>query len=477
MIMEKLQFYVMADNHYFSKKLWVDGEAIERRCHGDQVVIKESPEVNEAFFRIIEQDNEADLVVIVGDLINCGERLCHDEFIERLHLLESRGKRVLVLTATHDYNGCGEDENGFVATGYAENSTYRVDCTGRHELDALYRPFGRGQADSEYDMSYSIGIDGYRFILLNDDGNGHTDCGLDDKGNEWLENELIKANAKGEAVLLFTHHPVITPYPVYEAVAPTEMYGGHEKLKRIFLKYGVKVVFTGHTHVHTIRSIVDGEKVLYDVGTTSVSSPYGKIRRVTLENSEAHITTVDLPDKIDGIEGGKDYISSVCFGGYYRRLIDTAVRDYDKFLKFGDGLIPIDKAKKYRFIIKPLIKLITRLNMSFAGRFGRRYSGLTAEECKAHKNEKVIDMCFVILNHFFTGDAPYQPDTYEYRVIYGALHRADAIMKAFKISLSDYINGIDSLWALTEPLIHNTRTGCDREIKIKINDEVTYEKD
>lgn len=475
--MGKLQFYIIADNHYFSKKLWVDGEAIERRCHGDQVVIKESPEVNEAFFKVIEQDAEADLVVIIGDLINCGERLCHDEFIERLHKLEENGKRVLVLTATHDYNGCGEDENEFVASGYGKKEAYRVDCTRRHELDALYRPFGRSEADSEYDMSYSIGIDGYRFILLNDDGNGHTDCGLDDKGNEWLENELIKAKSKGEAVLLFTHHPVITPYPVYEAAAPTEMYGRHPILKGLLMKYGVKVVFTGHTHVHTIRSISKGEKVLYDVGTTAVVSPCGKIRKVVLENGVADISTVDMPEEIDGIEGGSKYIASLCFGGYYRRLIDTACKDYDAFLKLGDGLIPIDKAQKYRFIIRPALKLISKINMSFAGKLGRKYSGLTKKECKEHKNEKVIDMVFVVLDHFFTGDAPFTPDTYEHRVIFGALHRADAIMKTFKISLSRYINGFDSLWTLVEPLVHNTRTDSDREIIIKINDEVTYEKD
>ena len=105
---------------------------------------------------------------------------------------------MLVLTATHDYNGCGEDENEFVATGYGEKDTYRVQCTKRCELDEIYRPFGRDNADSRYEMSYSINIDGYRFILLNDDGNGHTDCGLDDKGNEWLENELIKAKQNGQ---------------------------------------------------------------------------------------------------------------------------------------------------------------------------------------------------------------------------------------------------------------------------------------
>ncbi|MBQ5592255.1 MAG: metallophosphoesterase [Clostridia bacterium] len=475
--MGKLQFYIMADNHYFSKKLWVDGPAIERRCHGDQVVIKESPEVNEAFFKLIEQDSEADLVVIIGDLINCGERLCHDEFIERLHRLENSGKRVLVLTATHDYNGCGEDENGFVATGYAENSTYRVDCTRRHELDELYRPFGRGQADREYDMSYSINVGGYRFILLNDDGNGHTDCGLDDKGNEWLENELIKAKTNSETVLLFTHHPVITPYPVYEAVAPTEMYGRHPILKAMLMKHGVKVVFTGHVHTHAVRRITDGTNELYDVGTTAVVSPFGKIRRVTLDNGVADISTVDMPKEIDGVEGGSDHIAAVCFGRYYKHLVELAAKDYDSFLKLGDGLIPVDKAKKYRFIIKPILKIILSINMSFAGKVGRKYSGLSKAECKAHKDEKLLDMIFTIIDHFFIGDAPFTPDTYEHKVIYGALQRADAVMRTFKISLSKYINGIDSLWVLVEPLIHNTRTGCDREIKISLKDEVTYEKD
>ena len=475
--MKKLQFYIMADNHYFSKKLWVDGPAIRGRCHTDQVHITDSPEINEAFFNIIENDDETDTVVLIGDLINVGEKLCHEEFTARLRQLQQKGKRVLVLTATHDYNGCGEDENGFVASGYSENDTYRVPCTRRCELDEIYRPFGRGDADSEYDMSYSINIDGYRFILLNDDGNGHTDCGLDDKGNEWLENELIKAKENGESVLLFTHHPVITPYPVYEAVAPTEMYGRHQILKQLLLKYGVRVVFTGHTHVHTIRKITDGKNELFDVGTTSVVSAYGKIRKVTLENGIADIRTIELPEKIDGIPGGSRQVAESCFGGYYRRLIDTAIVDYDAFIKLGHGLVPADKANKFRFVIKPALKAFSRINMSFAGKVGKKYSGLTKAECEKHKNEKLIDVVFVILDHFFQGDAPYTPDTYEHKVIRGGALLGDKLMKTFGINLSKYINGIDSLWTLAEPLVHNTRTGYDREIKIKLNNEVTYEKD
>ncbi len=475
--MKKLNFYLMADPHYFSKKLWVEGNAIESRSHTDQVVLKESPEIIDAFFKIVENDSETDTIVLIGDLINVGEKLCHDEFTEKLRSLQKKGKRVLALTATHDYNGCGEDENTFVAVGYAEDSTYKVPCVKRDALDEIYRPFGRDKAESEYDMSYSINIDGYRFILLNDDGNGHTDCGLDDKGNEWLEKELIKAKEKGEPVLLFTHHPVITPYPVYEAVAPTEMYGRHPILKEMLLKHSVKVVFTGHTHMHTIRKITDGENELFDIGTTSAVSAYGKIRKISLENGYADITTVDLPEKIEGISGGSRQIAESCFGGYYRRVIDAAVKDYNEFLKLSIGLIPTDKAKKLRCIIRPALKTFSKINMSFAGKLGRKYSGLDKDEIKKHKDEKVIDVVFVIIDHLFQGDAPYTPDTYEHKVIYGILKKGDKIMKNLKINLSKYVNGIDSLWTLAEPLVYNTRTGCDREIKIKLTDEVTYEKD
>ena len=114
--------------------------------------------------------------------------------------------------------------------------------------------------------------------------------------------------------------------------------------------------------------------------------------------------------------------------------------------------------------------------MSFAGKVGKKYSGLNKAEIKKHKDEKLIDVIFVILDHFFQGDAPYTPDTYEHKVIHGALLRGDRIMKTLGIKLSKYINGIDSLWELAEPLVHNTRTGCDREIKIRLTDEVTYEK-
>ena len=68
--MKKVQFYVIADTHYFSKKLWVEGPCIEARSHTDQVLLKESPEINEAFFKLIENDTETNTVVLIGDLIN-----------------------------------------------------------------------------------------------------------------------------------------------------------------------------------------------------------------------------------------------------------------------------------------------------------------------------------------------------------------------------------------------------------------------
>ena len=55
-------------------------------------------------------DTSTDIVVLSGDTTRNGELSSHEEFIEMLHDLQKRGKRVYVITATHDYRGGGVTE-------------------------------------------------------------------------------------------------------------------------------------------------------------------------------------------------------------------------------------------------------------------------------------------------------------------------------------------------------------------------------
>ncbi|MBR5620716.1 MAG: metallophosphoesterase, partial [Clostridia bacterium] len=109
--MKKSTFYLLTDTHYVSPQIWVEGDPINNRERGDQIALKATPEILDAFFEKILQDDDADTVVFTGDNVNNGDRISHEEFRDRLTRLTDAGKHVYVLSATHDYCGAGDDEN------------------------------------------------------------------------------------------------------------------------------------------------------------------------------------------------------------------------------------------------------------------------------------------------------------------------------------------------------------------------------
>lgn len=71
------------------------------------MVIKDSPYVIKRGFDMLCEDKSTDIVLLSGDTTHDGEIDSHTEFIEMLRELKSRGKRVYVITATHDYQDNG----------------------------------------------------------------------------------------------------------------------------------------------------------------------------------------------------------------------------------------------------------------------------------------------------------------------------------------------------------------------------------
>lgn len=72
-----------------------------------------------AGFDLLCADTSTDIVVLAGDTTRDGELASHAEFIEMLRDLKKRGKRVYVITATHDYR------DGGVADGYDGDKRFR----------------------------------------------------------------------------------------------------------------------------------------------------------------------------------------------------------------------------------------------------------------------------------------------------------------------------------------------------------------
>ena len=506
----ELKMFVLTDTHFVSKKLWVEGEAINNREKGDQIALKLSPEIIETFFDKIIEDTETENVLITGDLVNSGEKIGHEEFIELLNKLVAAGKKVYVTTATHDYNGQGRDENFFNAVYYDKNFTRKAEGVYKDELLPLYYNFGPSTASSVHESgSYSVEIQkGYRLIAINDNGNGRSHCGLFDDGFIWLENELVAANEKGETVLLAVHHPVVPPWDIYEKLVEFEMFGGYKKLRELMCKYGVKLIFTGHTHVHGIKKYEnDVGQSFYDITTTALVAAKGKMRKVVVDKDRG---TCDIESIcIDSIKGvdlkGKsayEYIYSLNFVGLLYSLLPLAGKDFNLFLEKASNILPVQKLykkKKFvKFIAKGLVKLkipamlkfadkitnskvrksfafiikrVLKIKMSTLAKFAGKYCDINKKEKKRMKKVLAKEPLFRVLDTVFSGNPPFSENDTEFKIFYGVCLKADAILRAFGKDVSVFIKGMESCAQAAKPFLTNTRTGDDDTIHIRMDEK------
>ncbi len=477
---QKASFYILTDTHYVSKQIFTpESRSFARREKGDQIALRASAEILRSFIEKINADPDTDAVLITGDLVNGGDRASHEDFIKELKALTDAGKRVFVTTATHDYCGMGDDENFFTACRYTEDGTEPTPCVRKRELDGLYRDFGPAQSDSvdEESGSYSLKLfEGVRLIALNDNGNGRSHCGLFDAGFAWLENEISKANAAGERVLLAVHHPVIAPWDVFAKAVEFEVFGGYKRLWKLMCETGVRVVFTGHTHVQNIRRFEDEQgRSFYDVSTTAAVAAAGCMRKVTLsaDRAECRVETVRL-DKIKDFDtGGKsfyDYVYGLNFIGAIERALPWALKDWDRFLAEGEGPLPADQLNKHKALVKAGLRFAGKLKMRSVAKFGRKYGGITKDEINALGDEKALPVLFEILKHIFPGNAPYGPETNEYKALRGAVLRAEKLANKFKKgALDQLIPDGQNLWDVAEPFVCNNRTGDDDNLTFRFD--------
>lgn len=473
-------FYFLTDCHYVSKKNWVEGKPFTLRERGDQICLKLSPEILDSFINKIIDDKETDTVLFQGDNVNSGDMNSHYEFRERLEKLRSAGKKVYIISATHDYCSCnGEDEcfqTGSVR--YTETGTEPVEVMPRSGLFDFYKDYGPAQALSvdEESGSYSVMLsEKVRLIAIVDNGNGRSHCGLFEDGVKWLTLQIKEAKDAGEYILLMTHHPVIPPWDVYAHLVDYEMYGGYRELSELMCDEGVKVIFTGHTHVQNIRKYTGKNGgSFYDVSTVSLVNPAGKMRKVTVdeESGVCSITSVGI-ERIDGVDTGGlspyDYLYPVNFSGLLEKSFPLIFEDYDLFLDSVEGFLPVDKMRKHKFLIRLVCKKLAKLKLSTLSKFAKVKKTLTKDELAAAKNTKVTDTMFTVLRHIFTGNAPYSPDTVEYKVLTGTAARAEKLVKKFKINeVLKLIPPGSSLRTMAEDFITNTRTGDDDNITVNL---------
>lgn len=469
----KIQF--ITDTHYFSRSIGESGSAYEKAEAKSQKVIKDSDLVLKAAFDMLCADTSTDIVLLAGDTTRDGELASHAEFIEMLRDLKKRGKRVYVITATHDFR------DGGVAKGYIGDKEIDVPAANREDLWDMYYEFGPNEAISYHreSMSYVVQLaDGYRLFALNDDKNrkegDESGSGFSDDCMNWIMEQLKDAQENDQYVIAMTHHPMIAPSPFYAIIGKGDMQKGHEVTREIFADAGLNCMLTGHTHIHDISVVTSAAgNVFYDISCGAVIGCPPTMRDITFDpaNEEIRVETRTLTE-VPGLDtGGKsfdEYMKGFFFGNI-SEMLNAAATDIERFSKMTDAFsVPGEKVKKFGWIIKPAAKFLNWLTIGKMWKLCKKESGVKKEEIKDIKDRKVIDFILELIQNLYCGDSPYTPDTPEYKITCGILNILDSFLNTIHLKIGKFLKGAESVRSLVEPLLYNPGP-CDANATLKMD--------
>lgn len=458
-----LKIHFITDTHYYSRKTGTEGKAYQKAQSKSQMVIKDSDLALKAGFDILCEDTSTDIVLLAGDATSNGEIESHKEFIEMLSDLKKRGKRVYVITATHDFR------EGGVTNGYVGDEVIKVPAVEeRHDLWDMYYEFGPSEAISAHkeSMSYVVQLaPGYRLFALNDDTNykpeGERGSGFSDDCMQWILDQLRDAQNNDQYVIAMTHHPMISPNPFYSIIGAGDMQRNHETTREIFADAGLYCMLTGHTHVHNISEITTkkGNK-FYDISCGSMIGCPPTMRNITFDpaNKKIDVSTITIKE-VSGLDtGGRpfDEYMRTFFFGMIDEVVEAAATNIDRLAEMTDAFsIPGEKVKKLRWIIKPVAKLIHSLTIKKIWRLCKKECGLKKSDIADIADRKVVDFILELVQDLFCGNSPYSPDTREYKITCGFLSIIDSLLNTIHVSLGKILKGTTSVRALVEPLLWN----------------------
>ncbi|MBQ7740011.1 MAG: metallophosphoesterase [Eubacterium sp.] len=467
---EPLKFQFITDVHYYSRKNGTEGPAYDREEAKSQQVIKDSDIVIKRAFDMLCEDTSTDIVVLSGDTTRNGEYTSHEEFIELLYSLKERGKRVYVITATHDYRGDGKGR------GFEGDEVLGVPAVAdRHDLWKMYYDFGPSEAIAQHpvSMSYVVQLaDGYRLFALNDDYNLKPDpdggSGFSDDCMAWIMEQLEDAKKNGQFVIAMTHHPMVSPSPFYSIIGAGDMQKHHEITREIFADAGLNVMLTGHTHVHNVGyATTEKGNRFYDISCGALIGCPPTMRNITIDpkNAEVKYDTV-LVDNVPGLDtNGKsfpDYMKGFFFG-MLGGVVEALANDYERFTEMAGAFsVKPEKAKKLKPILSPAGKFLNKLTFKKIWKLCKKESGLKKADIEDIKDNKVVDFILELVQNLYCGDSPYTPDTREYKLTCGFLNVIDSFLNTIHMPIGKFLKGAKSVRSLVEPLLWNSGY-CDAE--------------
>lgn len=448
--MEKLNFYLVTDLHHYASCFAKNTP----EARASQKCMDETGAILDAAFAKMAADPDIDIILIAGDVSNNGEKESHLELIPKLQSLQNAGKRVFLITATHDF----KNETGSV---YPDGK--KATPTKREELYDLYHAFGHNEAIAEDRPSFSYVVqlaDGYRLLCLNDDSNGKGRSGYTPETLQWIRHQIQAAHDAGDYIFAMQHHPMLPPSPIYPVISKKDMVGDCDRLADLLADDGLEFLFTGHTHMMNVavHQSAQGNKI-YDINTSSLVGYPCSIRKVTLDENNMDIRTETLED-FDWDRGGKavDVYLRDKFDALLNGIFDAAAYDIDRLAVLAKGFsVRPDTIYKLKVPIQAGGKFFNRLTIGGLGRllfFSHKLD-------PSIKHIRVRDLIVELVRNIYRGDEPYTPGTPIHTAVSLFIQRITPIVKRTKKS-SDILR---ILHVIQDGVLYNTPP-ADRNVTL-----------
>ena len=351
-----------------------------------QTALKQSEEIVDACLAAFLAEPDCDTLLLSGDLTQDGHPEEHRSMIRKLETVQAAGKRVIAITASHDYRTI-KKENSYL-------------------LREMYAPFGIDGSLAKYEdgLAFVVQIaDGLRVLCIND--HGREPIWL-----SWAVEQARQAKAAGDVIFGMAHLPSLPPSPIYPIISPGSMLAGYQEVTRALANEGLRFMVTGHSHMHNIAAIVTPEGSPYwDINTSALVGLPGKFRQLEFEQAHVNIISKEIPHVAAfGELSAREFLQKT-FDSVLNNLFDGLDHDYDLFLcsvRIGTNA---DAFKKIKWILKPAGKVLCRITL---GGFGRLlWCG--GKIPKSVRKRRLRDVLQETMRNLYAGEEPYGPETGE----------------------------------------------------------------
>ena len=239
---EAVTIYLCTDTHHLSPSLTDYGPMFTNVVFtNDGKLAEHSGELLDSFLLKAIED-EADYIVITGDLTFDGERESLLDFVSRCQKAKEAKIPVLLIPGNHDISSTK-------SRNYFENKSRPVENVSQEEFANICGPLGYDQALSkdEYSFSYLYEASDSLWLLFLDANTDRAPIGSLPEGTlDWVELWLQKAKEEGKTVLSFSHQNLL---PVNVLYYDEFTIHDCQKILDLYEKYGVHYSFSGHSHI------------------------------------------------------------------------------------------------------------------------------------------------------------------------------------------------------------------------------------